>query len=322
MKNFISVIIPVYNAEKHLKKCIDSILDQNYTSWEVIAIDDGSKDSSYRILRTYALNDTRIKVATKANEGPGLTRNRALDRAKGNFIIFLDADDYIEPTYFELLNEKVNNEDADVIFINVIQEDIDGKVIKYERMSKFKNYNRKDMIGCQMTGYMPWGGCRKAVSRSLLEKNSLRYSSDMVGEEAIFSFELLYHAKKISFIEENLYHYVNHQGSQSKTPNASLKPILDKMRDHLKNKGIAEEYAECLNAFAFTVLILWLLGVAKKESVFDCKRMFENKITNFKKEYGWEIKRKHLRKEIRPLIFIIKNGFLLPVVIIAKLLKR
>ena len=147
--------------------------------------------------------------------------------ATGDYIVYVDADDYIEPDYFELLNNKIEEEHADVIFIDVIQESADGTVYKYEKMSDFANKNRKDLLGCQMTGFMPWGGCRKVASKSLILNNNIKYSQDPTGEEAIYSFELLRNAKKISFIEKNLYHYINHLGSQSKSQNCTWEVTLN-----------------------------------------------------------------------------------------------
>lgn len=318
----ISVIMPIYNAEKYLNKCIQSVIDQTYTNWELIAIDDGSKDSSFFILSEFAVKDSRIKGETKKNEGPGVTRNRALDKATGDYVVFLDADDYIEPDYFKLLKERVEIENADVVFIDVFQETPDGRLIKYEKMSSFKSDCRKDMIGCQMTGYMPWGGWRKAASRSLIEKHHLRYTAQAVGEEAIFSFELLRHAKKISFIEKNLYHYINHSGSQSKTKNSTWETTLEKMKEHLEKEGIREEYDDCLNAFAFTVLISWLLRNSKKMSIHRCLSFFKGKVKEFETVYGWEIESRYMRKEVRILKPVVKMKILLPVVIAAKVVKK
>lgn len=318
----ISVIIPVYNAEKYLRKSIQSVLNQTYKNWEIIAIDDESEDRSYQILQTFAKKDSRIKIDTKTNEGPGVTRNKALNRATGDFVVFLDADDYIEPDYFELLNQTVKNENADVVFIDVIQESIEGKVIKHEKMSNFKNCRRKEMLGCQMTGYMPWGGCRKAASRILIENEKLRYSADTVGEEAIFSFELLRNAKKICFIEKELYHYVNHPGSQSKNPDGTWEVTLNKMQMHLQEKKILDEYKECLNAFAFTVAILCLLKDVKSTSIWKCRKCFKEKIKENQEVYGKEIATEYLRKEVRILLGIVRMNMLLPIVIAAKIVRR
>lgn len=318
----ISVIIPVYNAENYLRKCLDSVCNQTYTDWEVIAIDDGSKDCSYKILQEYAEKDTRFIVETKKNEGPGLTRNMAMEIATGDYIVFIDSDDYIEKNYFELLEKKSRLTKADVIFIDVIQEDTYGKILRYEKMSNFKVFNRKDMIGCQMTGFMPWGGVRKAVSTNLIKKYSLRYSEQAVGEEAIFSFELLHNADRIEFIEEFLYHYVNHPGSQSKTKTSTWETTMINMKVHLENKGILKQYFTHIASFAFVVMISWLLRFAKQNSIRRTIVAFNDKINNYIENYNWKLDKKYIRKEIRRLIPFIKYNLLLPVVLAAKIVRR
>lgn len=317
-----SVIIPVYNAEKYIEKCIDSVLNQSYQNWELLAIDDGSKDSSYELLTKYANCDKRILVETKNNEGPGLTRNRGIRKSSGDYIVFLDSDDYIESNYFELLYKEIIKTNSDVLFINAIQEQPNGKILKFEKMSYFKKYDRDQLIGCQMTGYMPWGGWRKVASHALIKKNHLRYTDDIVGEEAIFSFELLRSAQKICFIENYLYHYINRPESQSKSEEGSWEITLKKMRKHLEDKNIKNKYVESLNAFAFTVLILWLVRNAKNWNSLQCEKKLREKIIIFEKEYGWNLNKQVLRPEVRVLYYIFKVKLLLPVIIIAKYLDR
>ena len=101
----ISVIIPVYNAEKYLKTCLDSLISQTYANYEVLCVDDGSTDHSLNILRFYEKKDNRIKVFTQENAGPAAARNKALEYATGDYISFVDADDYLVENAFEILSE-------------------------------------------------------------------------------------------------------------------------------------------------------------------------------------------------------------------------
>lgn len=314
----ISVIIPVYNSEKYLEKCLDSVLAQTYDNWEVIAMDDGSKDNSFSILEKYAQEDSRFYVETKENEGPGLTRNRALDKATGDFIVFIDSDDYIECNYFELLVKKYENTRADVIFIDIIQESTDGNLIRKERMSRFKDLNRVDMIGCQMTGYMPWGAVRKAVSRALIREKCSRFTDDIVGEEAIYSFDILNNANRVEFINKYLYHYINRPGSQSKNQTGDWEITLNKIKNHLITNSLICLYERHLSSFAFTVLILWLLRNANKHNVFTLHRIFNNKIREFKDNYGWTAEIRYLRKEVWPLLFLCNLGLSIFLILAAK----
>lgn len=318
----ISVIIPVYNAEKYLRKCLDSVCKQIYQKWEAICIDDGSSDNSYKILQEYAVRDSRFIIETKVNEGPGLTRNKALDKASGDYVVFLDSDDYIEADYFSSVVDNIKITNAEVVFIDVIQEDTNGKVIKYEKMSRFKNLSRKDLISCQMTGYMPWGGCRKAASRQLIEKQHLRYTEDTVGEEAIFSFELLRHANNVVFIDKALYHYINHPGSQSKNPNGTWEITLKKMEAHLKAEELLETYREAVNSFAFVVLISWLLKFSKRNSLFGTYNAFCNRLELFSKDYGTTSVGRYVRKEVALIYRVLQYHFTIPIVFAARLCRR
>lgn len=316
----ISVVIPVYNSEKYLVKCLDSVLAQTYDNWEVIAIDDGSKDNSFSILEKYAQEDSRFYVETKENEGPGLTRNRALDKATGDFIVFIDSDDYIENNYFELLVKKHKETGAEVIFIDVLQENVNGKILRHEKMSKFKKLSREDMIGCQMTGYMPWGGVRKAASRLLIEKEHIRYSDQTVGEEAIYSFELLRNANRIGFIEHYLYHYVNHENSQSKNPYSSWDTVLNKMKIHLLNKGLFDNYVKHINSFAFVVILVLMRNYIKYNGIMDSREYFIDLVNKFNEEFGWRINIGYVRREARFLVPLVKMKLYMVVILLLKYL--
>lgn len=111
----ISVIVPVYNAANYIAMCIQSVQNQTFNSWELILIDDGSQDNSLEICQKYADEDDRISVIHQENAGPGIARNTGIAKALGNYVVFIDSDDYIEKDYFQLLSKH----DEDVVFINV-----------------------------------------------------------------------------------------------------------------------------------------------------------------------------------------------------------
>lgn len=251
MTPVISIIVPVYNAENYVEKCIESVQAQSYTEWQMILVDDGSKDKSFEICQRYAANDNRITVIHQENAGAGAARNVALEKAKGKYVVFLDSDDYISPNYFELLSKH----DEDVVFIDVQDVDANGKVLRREYMSPFKNSNLDDIIRFQMTGRLPWGGVRKAAKCQLLKDFNIRYSNHKVGEEALYSFNLLNNAKSVAFIEEPLYNYVQRGDSLSHTKtDDGWGPVAINLREQIKlideskHKGYTH-YAGTLNAF-------------------------------------------------------------------------
>lgn len=316
----ISVIIPVYNAEDFLKRCLDSVINQTYTDWEVIAIDDGSKDNSYKILTDYALKDSRFKVATQENQGPGYTRNKAMLQATGDYIVFLDSDDYIDFSYFEDLIECVKTNNSDMIFIDVLQEKSNGELIKVERMSKYKNRSKDIIIRHQMTGKLPWGGCRKAVKASLLINNDIKYTNDDVGEEALFSFRVLYNAKVISFIDKPLYHYVIYPDSQSKKGGDDpWGGVCIKISDYLQKNGLIDEYKETLNSLRFTALIISIYRKTQKNNLRTALKKCRKDLKIFRKTYSFKLDKNSLEMRARSVLPFAKFGIVLPVVLAAKI---
>ena len=154
MKTSISVIIPVYNAEKYVGRCIESVQAQTYSHWQMILVDDGSKDQSLEICQKYAGADNRIHVIHQENAGPGIARNTGIASATGNYVVFIDSDDYVEKEYFQLLSEH----DEDVVYIDVRNVDEYGRVLKEEYMSSNKRLSLDSILRRQMTGSINWGG--------------------------------------------------------------------------------------------------------------------------------------------------------------------
>lgn len=268
-----SIISPVYNAEPYLEKTINSVLKQTYADWEYILVNDGSTDNSLRILKTYADENPRIRYFNQQNQGPGIARNVALDHADGDYVVFLDADDYIDPMYLCELAECCQTNAADVVFVDVVQEDADGKVIKHELMSDFQHLSKERLIRWQMTGKVPWGGCRKAVSRILLNDNRIRYSADIVGEEAVYSFRVLRAAVNVCFLPKMYYHYVNYPNSQSKKGDEDpWGPIADSLKQYLILQGLYEQYKDTVNTFALTALLICMDRIAGNCGLFESVR--------------------------------------------------
>lgn len=170
MQDLISVIIPVYNTEAYMERCLDSVLNNSYHNLEVICVDDGSKDGSKEILRRYEASDPRIVVITKENGGVSSARNAGLDRMTGEYVTFIDSDDFIHPSFFEILLAAEQDFPADIIigkFIGVKERDIPERItpeeyapqkVKYVScVEVFKNHYlggystarliRKDVIG-------------------------------------------------------------------------------------------------------------------------------------------------------------------------------
>ena len=123
MEQKVSIIVPVYNVEKYLKRCVDSLIEQSYKNLEIILVDDGSKDNSFSICKEYESKDSRVRIFHKENEGLGLTRNYGIEKSTGEYITFVDSDDYLTLDAVETMVEKAAVTNADVVVANMFYKD-------------------------------------------------------------------------------------------------------------------------------------------------------------------------------------------------------
>lgn len=211
----ISIIIPVYNVELYLRKCIDSILRQTYADYEVILIDDGSTDSSGRICDSYQ-SDTRFKIIHQVNEGVSVARNKGLDAATGEFILFVDPDDWIADNALEILMREV--EDADLVMFNNFEVYEDNKhemiILEYEKDPKHGKVQDPFLEILGKSAMM----CNKFYKLSTI--GDIRFSKNIAyGEDACFVAEILHKVHIAKIIPDYLYYYfINRNGSVTSAP--------------------------------------------------------------------------------------------------------
>lgn len=274
----ISIIVPVFNSENCIERCVNSVILQKYDNWELILIDDGSSDRSYEIIKNLEQIDSRIVSIHQSNQGAGIARNKGLERAQGEYIVFLDSDDYIENCYLSMLSKHKE----DVVFIDVNRRNEDGKITHVEKLSNLKKNSKDDIIRSQMTGKVLWGGVRKAVKRTLLQKHNIRFSNHTVGEEAMYSFLILYYATSFSFLEKPVYNYVVHPGSLSQTlVEDPWGPVVDSLKRKIIEMNLYDDYYKTINAFYITAVIISLDRVAhlyKKEEFLQIAEAKYNEI--------------------------------------------
>jgi glycosyltransferase involved in cell wall biosynthesis len=328
----ISVIVPVYNAAKYLGKCLDSIISQSYCQWKAYIIDDASTDNSNSLLYQYAERDKRIKIfRNETNQGPGNSRNRAIEyvlsdnrvtsgNSMKNYIVFIDSDDWIENNYFQSIVDVSYKNNADVVFVDVVQEDETGKFIRHDRMSSYSDQSKDIIIRHQMTCKLPWGGVRKAVKADLLNNNQIRFSSDLNGEEALYSFELVHSAHSIAFINKPLYHYVIHSDSQSNRFNDNpYGPICIKLEKYLKRNGLYSKYRNSLVSFAFTALIVSIFRKVKYYGFISSYKMSKLAVKEYREEYNFDLDKDCLELRVRILLPLVRFNIILPIIIAAKI---
>lgn len=212
----VSIIVPVYNAEKSIGRCIDSILNQEYTDFELLLMDDGSKDASGAICDEYAAKDVRVKVVHKANSGVSDTRNQALDLAGGTYLQFLDADDWITPNATRLLVEAAEQHHCDMViadFYRVVGERVSHKGAIEEEGILTKEAFATQMMENPADFYygVLWN---KLFRREIVEKYKLRMDSAISWcEDFMFNLEYIRHCEVFYALQVPIYYYVKTKGS-------------------------------------------------------------------------------------------------------------
>ena len=219
----ISVILPIFNMEKYLCRCVDSLLFQTYTNLEIILVNDGSSDSSAVICDSYAQKDDRIKVIHKKNGGVSTARNAGLDNATGDYISFVDPDDWVELNAYEILVKHlcaVEGDKPDVVRFNAY---INGQILNpIPFCGEYKGENLKKNFVPAMVGSETYGGmfimgvvwlC--LYRKEFVDKHNFRYVLHDRLEDRLFSITVFFHAKFVLFVDDVLYHYTVNESSLS-----------------------------------------------------------------------------------------------------------
>lgn len=208
-----SILIPVYNVEKYLRECLDSVLNQLYTNFEMILIDDGSNDTSGQICDEYAKTDIRIKAYHQDNQGHTMARRNAIAKAAGEFCLFLDSDDYWDSDLLQTIDQTIRAFDCDIVIFNYQRVSEKGVLIAVAKpvfldKAIFDQGNKQqlfqEMIGSSNLNKLV---C-KAVKRSIIDDaNYTQYKNIRNGEDLLQSLPLLFHATKIVYIDKVMYNY-------------------------------------------------------------------------------------------------------------------
>lgn len=222
----VSIIIPCFNAEKYIQRCVDVLLSQTYQNWEAIFVNDGSVDNTELLIKENSRNDSRIKLFSQQNLGVAIAREFGISESRGDFITFLDVDDSLNIDSLELLLEKQQNTNADIVVsgFNIIEE---GKN-KKENIALFNDLDNLKYLKLVLTGKCGWELCGKLYRRDLF--NNIHSPKGLrIGEDAVVFIQLVINANKISALKKPVYNYIRNQNSASR----------------IRNKEYAEE---CLKA--------------------------------------------------------------------------
>lgn len=228
----ISIIVPIYNMEKYLERCVDSILAQTYENLEIILVNDGSSDSSPEICDRYAEKDSRIKVVHKTNGGLSSARNAGLDIATGDYIGFVDSDDYISSDMYRRLAERLDNSDCEIANVVYVRADEEGNTTP----SKVPHNTDKEIIAAQFvrelmlhTGDV--SVCTKLFRVKLFE--DVRFPEGKLNEDLLFMLDVFTKVNKVAFAAHIGYYYFTRSGS---TSSGYGKAVIDMVGNSLKAK--------------------------------------------------------------------------------------
>ena len=280
----ISIIIPVYNAEKYLCMCLESIVNQTYKNLEIICVDDGSQDYSVEILNRYAERDNRMKVLTQKNSGASVARNNALDIATGDYFAFVDSDDWLELNTFEVALKSAIENDADVVMWdykrervgasqpkNIFENDkvFEGKKLKelHRRFvgvcgEELKNPEKADALSTI------WG--KLYSKKSIYEYNIRFYDIRKIAtfEDGLFNLDVFENVKKVIYLHEHLYHYrKDNYNSVTTVYKPDLVEKHERIHEYLKKyieeNMLGEDYITALNNRIALELVGYGLNILK-----------------------------------------------------------
>ena len=233
----VSVIVPIYNVEKYLEKCINSLLSQTLEDIQIILVNDGSKDNSGNIAKEYEKNNKdRVIYVEKENGGLSDARNYGLKYATGDFIAFLDSDDYIEKNAYEEMYNKAIEENADYVECDFIWE-FPNK-IRVDKQYPYKN--KKEMLS--FVRVVAWN---KLIKRQLITDNNLEFPKGLRYEDVEFTYKLIPFVNRFAYVDKPFIHYVQREDSIANVQNertAEIFTVLDNVIEFYKKNNIYEEY--------------------------------------------------------------------------------
>lgn len=224
-----SIIIPVYNAEKYIRHCVDSIICQSYADFEVVCVDDGSTDASRSLLNEYSVTDRRIRIFSQTNSGVAAARNFALEKASGDWVWFVDSDDMIHPDALSWFNQIVEAlPDVDTISTTEFLSGTEEPDI-WPKISSLENVRLKDSVDGELLKAHRRVVCGTLIRRSVIGET--RFGPYVMGEDMLFLSEIFWKAKKWALGAAPVYFYRKHTGSA-----ISSRPIVRSVKDAIETE--------------------------------------------------------------------------------------
>ena len=269
MNKKVSIIIPIYNTGKYLEECLDSVVNQTYKNLEIILINDGSKDNSLEICKKYETIDNRIIVIDKENSGVSNTRNVGIQASTGEFITFVDSDDWLELDAIETMVNCINKHNVDAVRTNFainnevgkIPKKLEGKIDK-EKINELLYY----FLNAEIPAYM----CLFLIKREIIIENNLKLNENLVMmEDTLFFVDLVQYVNSIYVLNKKTYNYRIYQDSSSnsiKRVEKNIKSVL-KVNEEI-NKIISKDLVEITNRTEFRIISDFIIKMYEHDYEF------------------------------------------------------
>lgn len=280
MKSIVSIIIPVYNVKKYLVKCVESVIKQTYSDLQIILVDDGSTDGCSFICDELSYQDSRIEVIHKVNGGLSSARNAGLRAVKGQYIYFLDADDYIEPQLVEICVNTIVSQECDAVVFNFVFEDEFGNVIfkSHFRRNTYQLATKKEKM--QFIAYVQierdnggWNAWNRFYKADILLNNQIYFpdNNEIFAEDLAHAMRVCLYLNNLCVIPDSLYHYISRSdsimGRAVQTPLRKFVRLCTDFEAYTKRHGFYKELS-VLKEYIFSVILYYEL---KKQ----CKNFHE-----------------------------------------------
>lgn len=224
----ISIIVPIYNAEKYLRRCVDSILAQTFKDFEVLLIDDGSTDNSFSICEEYVKKDGHVRIFHNQNSGVSVTRQFGIDNSCGEYTIHIDSDDWVEPDMLESLYNRAQETNADMVICDYFKTFSDNEVYVEQ---KPKSLNQKEIIRQLLTGSLHGGTWNKLIRRSCYLDNNINFSPNIIFcEDLLVMISLLNSNISVYYLHKAYYHYDQYSNNHSLARSNYLERYLSRIK--------------------------------------------------------------------------------------------
>lgn len=308
----VSIIIPVYNVEKYIEKCLNSLVNQTLKDIEIIIINDGSSDKSEEIIKRYLKEYSDIiKYYKTKNGGQGAARNYGLKKARGKYIMFVDADDFIESTMAESLYNKAIKEDSDIVICgdNIISEK-DYNIIKKE--SCYSYSKKEDTLNFIFGNMAVWN---KIYKKDIIAKNNIKFREHVWYEDLDFTYKIFLHSSKVSYVDKFLYNYLLREGStmnnQNIERNLELCKSFDEIIQYCESKNLYDDNYEKIEFLClYHIYICGIVRVIRTKCSNKNKRKIINELKSYTKNHFTNIKKnqyiKYLDNNKKIIYFLIK----------------